>query len=429
MDDEDFNVISNLNDADLAYANDENTEPSTSNVTVVNALNETGLRKRRPVDDDPFSMPPDEVFVHPLDWHMKMPLTLEEHENAKVKRTDDDMAAHVLFHRICQARAKRMRAMREQLKENEHDLPDGEMVKEKQIMESPPIDGSAWIGINSDDKQRRFYFRYQRQSKATAMTRANDLRADILAQQWQRIKAEIEAVRENKARMMAERKEREHHRTVHATVGADESNIWVNKYSPKTYVDLLSDDGVNRNLMSWVKLWDECVFKRKIVNPPKSASVREKDMLTLDSGKPRRPVQKIVLLSGPAGMGKTTLANVVARQAGYAVVELNASDARNVPDFERALEGAVRIARTLDERARPNCLVLDEIDGAPVEAIRHLVKAVQAIGRKTIRRPIICVCNNMFTPALRELRAIALNIPLNPTTKERLIQRLTSVSV
>ncbi|VDL65117.1 unnamed protein product [Nippostrongylus brasiliensis] len=228
--------------------------------------------------------------------------------------------------------------------------------------------------------------------------------------------------------MMAERKEREHHRIVHATVGADESNIWVNKYSPKTYVDLLSDDGVNRNLMSWVKLWDECVFKRKIVNPPKSASAREKDMFTLDSGKPRRPVQKIVLLSGPAGMGKTTLANVVARQAGYAVVELNASDARNVPDFERALEGAVRTARTLDERARPNCLVLDEIDGAPVEAIRHLVKAVQATGRKTIRRPIICICNNMFTPALRELRAIALNIPLNPTTKERLIQRLTSIA-
>lgn len=48
-------------------------------------------------------------------------------------------------------------------------------------------------------------------------------------------------------------------------------------------------------------------------------------------------------------MGKTTLANIVARQAGYAVVELNASDSRNVPDFEKALEGAVRTSRTITQ--------------------------------------------------------------------------------
>ncbi|KAK6039759.1 hypothetical protein COOONC_22737 [Cooperia oncophora] len=162
--------------------------------------------------------------------------------------------------------------------------------------------------------------------------------------------------------------------------------------------------------MSWVKLWDECVFKRKIVHLPKNVSMKQKDLLTLDSGKPRRPMQKIALLCGPAGLGKTTLANVVARQAGYAVVELNASDSRNVPDFEKALEGAVRTARTLDQ------------------AIRYLVKATQAAGKKAIRRPIICICNNMFTPALRELRAVALNVQVAATAKERLIQRLTVIA-
>ncbi|KIH44256.1 ATPase, AAA family, partial [Ancylostoma duodenale] len=136
----------------------------------------------------------------------------------------------------------------------------------------------------------------------------------------------------------------------------------------------------------------------------------------------------IVLLSGPAGLGKTTLANVVARQAGYAVVELNASDSRNVPDFEKALEGAVRTSRTITQGTRPNCLILDEIDGAPAEAVRYLVKAVQVTGKKAIRRPIICICNNMYTPALRELRAIALNIQVTPTSKERLIERLSTIA-
>jgi chromosome transmission fidelity protein 18 len=37
-------------------------------------------------------------------------------------------------------------------------------------------------------------------------------------------------------------------------------SLWADKYSPKTFTELLSDDGVNRSLLSWLKLWDESVF-------------------------------------------------------------------------------------------------------------------------------------------------------------------------
>ncbi|EYB93895.1 hypothetical protein Y032_0177g572 [Ancylostoma ceylanicum] len=430
MDDEDFNVISQLDDAELAYPDDDNNEPSASNAAVVNALNETGQRKRRLIDEDPFTMPPDEVFTHPMDWHMRMPLTLEEHENNRRKRVDDELAANRLLHRICYARAKRMRAMREQFEATQNPLSDEESEREKQIMETPPIDGSAWLGVNSDGNDERFYIRYLRKSNIprAANARANELRSEILGKQWQKLQLEIDAVRANKTRLLAEREERRIASSDEIEEPANGSSMWVNKYSPRVYTDLLSDDGINRHLMSWVKLWDECVFKRKIVNLPKAGSLKDKDLLTLDSGKLRRPTHKIVLLSGPAGLGKTTLANVVARQAGYAVVELNASDSRNVPDFEKALEGAVRTSRTITQGTRPNCLILDEIDGAPVEAVRYLVKAVQVTGKKAIRRPIICICNNMYTPALRELRAIALNIQVTPTSKERLIERLSAIA-
>lgn len=38
---------------------------------------------------------------------------------------------------------------------------------------------------------------------------------------------------------------------------------------------------------------------------------------------------KACLISGPPGIGKTTAATIIAKECGYDILELNASDARN----------------------------------------------------------------------------------------------------
>lgn len=47
------------------------------------------------------------------------------------------------------------------------------------------------------------------------------------------------------------------------------------------------------------------------------------------------------------------------------MVEVNASDDRSAEAFRTQLEAATQMRSVMSADPRPNCLVLDEIDGAP----------------------------------------------------------------
>ena len=76
-------------------------------------------------------------------------------------------------------------------------------------------------------------------------------------------------------------------------VGKEE--LWVDKYSPKTFLDLLSDEVINKEVLKWLKSWDHSVL-----GPSRSPT------RTLHRGQ-LRPVkgpaeQKILLMSGAPGI-------------------------------------------------------------------------------------------------------------------------------
>ena len=70
-----------------------------------------------------------------------------------------------------------------------------------------------------------------------------------------------------------------------------------------------------------------------------------------------------------AGLGKTTLAHVVARHCGYRPVEINASDDRTGAALHTRITDAAQMTSVVDPSKKPNCIIIDEIDG--VAGDRH----------------------------------------------------------
>ena len=73
--------------------------------------------------------------------------------------------------------------------------------------------------------------------------------------------------------------------------------------------------------------------------------------------------QGVKAAAPPAGLGKTTLAHVVARHCGYRALEINASDDRTAATLVARINDAVQMQSVLGS-GRPNCVIIDEIDGA-----------------------------------------------------------------
>ena len=178
-----------------------------------------------------------------------------------------------------------------------------------------------------------------------------------------------------------------------------------------------------------------------------------------------RPLQKVILLCGPPGTGKTTLAHIVAKHCGYRPMEINASDDRTSEVLKDHVNRAMN-SNTITGDRRPNCIILDEIDGidnrASIDTLVNIIKAPLRSSKKKhekaaaagddgeeeeenekekskgrssgvgssiagLSRPMICICNDQYTPVLRELRRHCQVFVFQPPAEARLISRLNAI--
>ncbi|OQS02776.1 chromosome transmission fidelity protein [Thraustotheca clavata] len=220
-----------------------------------------------------------------------------------------------------------------------------------------------------------------------------------------------------------------------------QDELWLNKYRPKHFIDLLSDERTNRDVLGWLKSWDACVFKSKAKAPLKPAFRFGNDKAAATESKPPediRPEHKIILICGPPGAGKTTLAGIAARHAGYNPIEVNASDDRTSSVLREKIISAMEM-QSIFGNSRPNCIILDEIDGAlhgnegrsAIGALQELIatpystkKDKSKKAKHPLIRPIICICNDQYAPVLRPLRKLAKIFVLSTPDQRQLMSRL-----
>jgi replication factor C subunit 1 len=241
-----------------------------------------------------------------------------------------------------------------------------------------------------------------------------------------------------------------------------ETELWVEKYRPKQMTKIIGQLGEKSNankLFNWLKNWQ----KYHGPNPLPKKSWNDQDTGTSF---------KCALLSGPPGIGKTTTAQVVCKEAGYTFVEFNASDSRSKKLLDMVLgnfffqfeflgffvshnskEKLINLflfcsfffkGESCDNKSLDNffkrdkqpaqksnnqenhCIIMDEVDGMAGNEDRGGIQELISIIKQS-KIPVICICNDrqhikirslanycfdlrFYKPGLQQIRAALMSV-------------------
>jgi len=150
----------------------------------------------------------------------------------------------------------------------------------------------------------------------------------------------------------------------------DAKPLWVDAHKPKTLADVIGHTEQIKELLAWLAAFPAVE-------------------------------NRVALLTGPPGIGKTTVAHLVAAAAGFDVVERNASDERSGTAVKALLETATRSGHVGGKRL----VIMDEVDGCDRGGVGELAR----LG-KTSAFPLLCIANERTKPKLKPLVSMALDV-------------------
>lgn len=220
------------------------------------------------------------------------------------------------------------------------------------------------------------------------------------------------------------------------------------KWRPRKWVDLIGPEKTHRFMLRWLVAWSPVVFGTSIPDSNSNGDKKNFHFEKIDAL--GRPQKKILLIHGPPGIGKTTIAHVLAKQAGYDAVEINASDERSGPEVKTKIQNSMNNHRVTGS-GKPVCIIADEVEGAAESGfIRVLLNMIEGDSKaltdrlnnsgpkrgnnykkkrkhKLIQRPIIAVCNDLYATSLRDLRQHAEIVSYSRVSNHSMTNRLREI--
>ncbi|OXH38542.1 replication factor C subunit 1 [Cryptococcus neoformans] len=203
--------------------------------------------------------------------------------------------------------------------------------------------------------------------------------------------------------------------------GPASAQLWTTKYAPTSLKEICGNKAPVERLGQWLQDWQKN-YKANFKKP----------------GKDGMGVYRAVLISGPPGIGKTTSAHLMAKEAGYIPLELNASDTRSKKLIEnetnvdnKSLDGFFKgqgvgeinaAGLKIDSRT---CLIMDEVDGMSA-GDRGGVGALNTLIKKT-KIPMILICNDRTLQKMKPLQSTTFNMTFRRPQPNEIRSRIMSI--
>lgn len=146
--------------------------------------------------------------------------------------------------------------------------------------------------------------------------------------------------------------------------------IWSDKHRPTLIDKMVGNEQARATIIKWLADW--------------------------------KPHTKPILLAGPPGIGKTTMAFLLAEQFGYDIIGLNASDARNKSKINEMLSP---VLGNLAVTGKPTMIFIDEVDGIHGRNDYGGTSALVEILKKP-NVPIILAANDISSDKLKPITKI-----------------------
>ncbi|XP_035230443.1 replication factor C subunit 1-like [Stegodyphus dumicola] len=203
-------------------------------------------------------------------------------------------------------------------------------------------------------------------------------------------------------------------------------SMWVDKYKPLALKQVIGQQGDKSNakkLLHWLVNWTK---SRRLGKKPIPGRFNAGD----DGS-----AYKAALLSGPPGVGKTTTAQLVCKEAGYDYFELNASDTRSKKILQVAVSELLGNqtladcfkADSIGKVTKKHVIIMDEVDGmAGNEDRGGMQELISFI--KASKVPIICICNDRNHPKIRSLSNYCFDLRFQKPRVEQIKAAMMSIA-